>query len=62
MAQSISITGQNPIDQNKRAKSLNVINNLTTKELENIASLASNEKARAYLSNSAKFAMLKSFL
>jgi hypothetical protein len=58
----IKVEGINDLDLLERANALQAIANLPTKALKNMASLASNDKAKAYLTDNIKFATLKKFL
>ena len=58
----IKITGSSDLDTVKRKAAIEKLLKLSTKGLENLASLAENEKARGYIETPAKFQVLKSFL
>ncbi len=62
MATTVNISGSSHIDELKRKKAVEKVLELTTEELERLASLKDSEKARSYLKSSAKFAMLKTFM
>lgn len=63
MAQTtIKVDGANDLDLLERERALKIIAQLPTKALKNMASLADNEKAKAYLVNDIKFRTLKTFL
>lgn len=63
MQAAINITGTNPIDlQERKAAIEKILNNASTKELTGLAEFSDNPKARAYLSDPVKKAMLKKFL
>ena len=59
---TITVEGANDLDLLEREKALKIIAQLPTKALKNMASLADNEKAKAYLVNDLKFKTLKTFL
>lgn len=62
MATTVSISGSSNIDELKRKQAVEKVLNLTTEELERLASLTDSEKARSYLKSSIKFASLKAFM
>lgn len=63
MQDTININGSGAIDLfEKKAALEKILNNTSTKELKSLAELAGNAKAKEYLSNPVKFAMLKKFL
>lgn len=58
----IKITGSSDLDTAKRKAAAEKLLKLSTKGLENLASLAESEKARAYIESPVKFQTLKTFL
>jgi len=58
----IKINGSSDLDTAKRKAAAEKILKLSTKGLENLASLAESDKARTYIENPLKFQTLKSFL
>jgi hypothetical protein len=62
MATSVNITGSSQIDELKRKKAVEKVLELTTDELERLASLKDSAKARSYLQSAIKFATLKTFM
>lgn len=62
MATTVNISGSSHIDELKRKKAVEKVLELTTDELERLASLKDSEKARSYLKSPIKFASLKAFM
>lgn len=63
MPKTVTVTAASPMEEIARATALSKIQeNLTTKELSNLATLVDNPKAKAYFGNDSKFAMLKKLL
>ena len=60
---TVNVKGTNVLDENQKAQALQKLaDNLSAKELKNIASLCDNAKAKAYFSNDVKFNMLKTLV
>lgn len=58
----IKITGSSDLDTAKRKAAVEKLLKLSTKGLENLASLAESQKARGYIEDPLKFKTLKTFL
>lgn len=61
MAATIIVTAKNAVEENKKAKALQYMNNnLSVQQIERLEEMARSEKARDLLDNN--WALLKSFI